>query len=156
MILKEGQVSKNIYFIKAGLIRGFKWKKSKEVTMWIMKEGDIIISPVSFLEQTPSEEAIIALEKCEVWGISYEELQNIYKEFRDFNLHGRVITEKYYIRNAKWQSFLSRSTAKEKYLLLLQNDPELIKRVPSKYLASYINVTPETLSKIRSEISNGD
>jgi CRP/FNR family transcriptional regulator, anaerobic regulatory protein len=156
IILEQGKVSKDIYFIKTGLIRGFEWKKNQEVTTWLMKEGDIIFSPESFMEQVPSDESIVALEDCEVWGITYDQLESIYDEFPEFNRHGRIITGKYYIHNKKLNSFLTRYTAKEKYLILLQNEPDLIKRVPLKYLASYLDVTPETLSAIRAQISNGD
>src|SRR6266700_2425233 len=96
LILREGQISKQICIILSGLIRGFDWQKEQEVTTWLMKEGDIFYSPESFIEQVPYEESIMAIENCVVLGISYDQLQETYKLFPEFNRHGRIITEIYY------------------------------------------------------------
>jgi CRP/FNR family transcriptional regulator, anaerobic regulatory protein len=154
IILKEGQVSKNIYYIRSGLVQGLEWRRDREVTTWIMKEGNIIISPESFLHQVRTKETIIALEDGEFWGVTYQELQDTYEIYPEFNLHGRIITGEYYILNKRLLSFRTGHTALEMYQILFQTDLDLINRVPSKLLASYLDVTPETLSTIRSQFRN--
>jgi CRP-like cAMP-binding protein len=156
IILKEGQISKNIYFVKSGLVQGYEWRKERLVTTWIMKQGNIIFSPESFLHQIRTIEFIAALEDCELWGITYEELEYAYETFPEFNLHGRIITGEYYIKNKKLLSFVTGNTALEKYQILSDSDADLIQRVPGKVLASYLDVTPETLSVIRAQISKGN
>lgn len=99
IIIKEGQISRNIYFIKTGLVQGYEWKKDRLATTWIMKEGDVINSPISFFRQIPTGESIVPLEDCELWGITYQELQTAYERYPEFNVHGRLLTEEYYIRN---------------------------------------------------------
>jgi CRP-like cAMP-binding protein len=155
LILARGSVCHEIFFLLSGMVVGVKWQKGQEVTTWIMREGDVITSPESFFEQVSSEEWIIAVEDCEVLSITYRELENTYAQFPIFNLHGRILTQRYYMRNLKLTDFMKRYTAKEKYKILLEKDPELLLRCPQKYLASYLNVNVTTLSTIRSEIMEG-
>jgi CRP-like cAMP-binding protein len=151
IILKQGQVSKNIYFIKSGLVQGFEWRKDREVTTWIMKEGNIIFSPESFLHQVSTNENIVVLEDGEFWGVTHQELEDTYEIYPEFNVHGRIITGEYYIRNNKLLSFRTGHTALEMYQILFQADPDIINRLPTKILASYLDVMPATLSAIRAQ-----
>jgi CRP/FNR family transcriptional regulator, anaerobic regulatory protein len=155
LIFAKGSVCNEIFFLLSGMVVGVKWQKGQEVTTWIMREGDVITSPESFFEQLSSEEWIIAVEDCEVLSITYRELENTYAQFPIFNLHGRILTQRYYMRNLKLTDFMKRYTATEKYKILLEMDPELLLRCPNKYLASYLNVNVTTLSTIRSEIMEG-
>jgi hypothetical protein len=111
-----------------------------------------VTSPESFFTQTASNERVIAVEDCEIWVITWGELQETYRLFPIFNLNGRLLTEKYYVQNLKLTDFMKRYTAKEKYAILLDTDEELTWRCPAKYLASYLNVNTTTLSTIKSEV----
>src|ERR1700730_13852918 len=95
-LLKAGHICRHIFFIRKGLIRSFYVKEDVEVCSWFMKEGDVIISVESFFTQKPSYESIQAIENSTVYYINYEELQNIYKQFPEFNFIGGILTEKYY------------------------------------------------------------
>lgn len=148
-ILKRGRICHNIYFIGKGLVRCFYLKDDKEVSSWFMKEGDVIISVESFLNQSVSYESIQALEDTELYYLNYEDLQYCYVNFSEFNFIGRVLTEKYYRLSEQRLHSLRMQRAHEKYQYLLQNFPQLVQRVPSKYLASYLSITEETLSRIR-------
>src|ERR1700722_18133997 len=96
MLLCIGQVSKQIYFIEKGLFRCYYNNREKEVSSWFMKEGDFIVSVNSFFDQSPSYEAIQALEDAVIHYISFTELQYTYYHFLEFNLIGRLLLEKYY------------------------------------------------------------
>jgi CRP-like cAMP-binding protein len=131
---------------------GLKWQKGKEVTTWIMREGDVVTSPESFFDQTPSTERIVAVEDCTGWGITWVQLEETYELYVEFNRHGRILTQAYYVRNLKHADFIKTYRGKEKYKTLLETNPELAARCPQKYLASYLNVNPTTLSTLRSNL----
>jgi CRP-like cAMP-binding protein len=155
LILAKDAICGEIFFIIKGMVAGIKWQKGQEVTTWIMREGDVVTSPESFFEQMRSAEWMIAVEDCEVLGITYRQLEDTYDQFPIFNLHGRILTQRYYMRNLKQTDFMKRYTATEKYKMLLESNPEVVQRCPQKYLASYLNVNVTTLSSIRSKIMKG-
>ena len=103
----------------------------------------------SFFSQTVSYESIQALEDCVLHYISYADMQYAYEQFPEFNFIGRVITEKYYKLSEQRIHSLRMQRALDKYQYLLNHSPHLIQRVPSKYIASYLGITEETLSRIR-------
>jgi CRP-like cAMP-binding protein len=148
-LLKEGRICKNIYFINKGLARCFYIKEDKEVSSWFMKEGDLIISVESYFKQQPSYENIQAIEECELFSLSYEELHVIYHKFPEFNFIARVITEKYYTLSEQRLFSLRMQRASERYAHLMNHFPEIIQRVPSTFIASYLGITLETLSRIK-------
>lgn len=148
-LLKAGHVSRQICFIEKGLLRCFYEQGETEVCSWFMKEGDVIVSVESFFKQTASYESIQALEDTVVHYINYDELQFIYKNFPEFNYIGRVLTENYYTLSEQRLYSLRMQRSHERYEHLLQYFPELILRVPAKYLASYLGITEVTLSKIK-------
>jgi CRP-like cAMP-binding protein len=148
-VLREGDVCREIYFVTKGLLRCFYNKNEKDVSSWFMKEGDVVISVESFLKQTKSKENIQALEDCSLYYINYDELQLAYSNFSDFNTIGRILTEKYYLLSEQRLYSLRMQRASEKYLFLLNHFPQILLRVPLKYIASYLGITEETLSRIR-------
>ena len=151
LLLKEGQVSSFIAFIETGMVRSYYYKDSEKLTSWFMKENDIIISVASFFSQTPSTECIEALEPVTVHTISYEDLQHAYQFYPEFNVHGRVLTEKYYVMSEERLHMLRKRTSKEKYHYLLDKHPDILSRARLGDIASFIGVNLETLSRIRSE-----
>jgi len=148
-LLREGKISKNIYFINKGLVRCFYIKEDKEVSSWFMKEGDLIISVESYFNQQPTYENIQAIEDSELFSISHDELNVIYYKFPEFNFIARVLTEKYYTLSEQRLFSLRMQRASERYAHLMKNFPEIIQRVPSTYIASYLGITLETLSRIK-------
>jgi CRP/FNR family transcriptional regulator, anaerobic regulatory protein len=152
VILERGAVCGEIFFLTSGMVVGLKWQKGKVVTTWIMREGDVVTSPESFFEQLASTERIIAVEDCTGWGITWVELEDTYEQFPEFNRHGRILTQGYYVRNLKHADFIKTYRGKEKYKIFLETNPEVVARCPNKYLASYLNVNPTTLSTLRSNL----
>ncbi len=148
-LLKIGHVSKEICFISKGLLRCYYLLDDKEVSSWFMKEGDVIISVASFFNQTESYEAIQVLEECLLYYIDFSELQFIYRNFPEFNIVGRMLTQKYYVLSEERLYAMRMQRAHERYAFLMKYHSELILRVPSKYLASYLGITEVTLSNIK-------
>ncbi len=152
-LLKAGKVSHSLCFIQKGLMRAYYVKGNTEVSAWFMTDGDFIVSIESFYEQKESYESIQALEDTEMLYIDFDELEYIYKKFLEFNYIGRVITIKYLTLWAKQLYSIRNQTAEERYLWLLANRPEIILRVPAKYIASYLDITEVTLSRIKNNIA---
>jgi CRP-like cAMP-binding protein len=152
LLLKAGHVCRNIYFIGSGLVRCFYIKDNNEICSWFMKEGDVIASVESFFKQKESYESIQALEDCVLYYVSYSDLQHLYRHFPEFNFIGRVLVEKYYMLSEQRLYSLRMQRSQERYDFLLQNFPELILRVPAKYLASYLGISEVTMSKAKARM----
>lgn len=151
LLLKPGIVSRGIYFIHKGLMRAYYEKEGNEVSSWFMKEGDVCVSIESFYDQVESYEFIQAIEDSELFFIDYNELESIYSQFTEFNTIGRVLTIKYLKLWSQQLYGIRMQSAADRYQWLLKEHRELVMRVPQKYIASYLDITPETLSKIRSK-----
>ncbi|MDI9365588.1 MAG: Crp/Fnr family transcriptional regulator [Flavobacterium sp.] len=151
LLLKEGQTSKHIYFIEKGLIRSFYTETDAEITTWFMKENDLIISVKSFYMQVPSTESLEAIEDCELYYISHQSLNALYMKCHSFNTIGRILTQHYYMLSEDRLLNLRKKEAITRYKHLLQYHPEIILRSPLKYIASYLGITIETLSRLRAK-----
>lgn len=148
-LLTPGQVARRVYFLESGLVRGYALHEGREVSSWFMREGDFVISIISFLTQTPSTEYLELLEVSVVHAIGHEQLQALYRDFPEFNLFGRVITERYYVLSEQCAHQLRVLPAAARYERLLAGFPAVLQRVALKHLASHLGVAAETLSRLR-------
>ncbi|MBN9382690.1 MAG: Crp/Fnr family transcriptional regulator [Chitinophagaceae bacterium] len=148
-LLKKGQVCNYIYFVKTGILRSFYTDENgKETTKWFMDEGNVITSVDSFFSRTPTLEPIHALEPSLLYGISHQQLFYAFENM-DFSRHGIEILIRYHVLNERRISALQRLSAAEKYLYTKQTQPNIVEKVPDKYLATYLGITKETLSRIK-------
>lgn len=152
-LLKAGHVSRSVYFIQQGLLRAYYMKGDTDITSWFMREGDFSVSIESFYEQKKSYESIQALENCSLYYIDYQELEFMYQQFPEFNAIGRLLTIKYHILWVKQLYTIRMQDADGRYRWLLENDRDLLARVPAKYIASYLDITPITLSRIKAKVA---
>lgn len=149
-ILHSGDIAKHIYFIEKGLVRSFYYlQDDDEVTNWFMKEDDIFISVQSFFRQEPSFETIEAMEDCILWGITYHELQQAYRSYIEFNVHRGSILEHYYALSDRRNTMTKKQPMLQRYENLIREEPHLLQRVPSKYLAGYLGMNESTFSITR-------
>ena len=151
ILLRPGQVCRNLYFIKKGLLRCYYILNDEEVTNWFFWENRAVVSIRSWYTQTPGKQFIQALEDCELYAISYDELEYAYEHFLEFNYVGRVLTIDYLMIWEALVENIRQTTAAERYQLVLEQQPEVLQRVPLRDLATWLNMTPETLSRIRSK-----
>jgi CRP-like cAMP-binding protein len=149
ILLKEGEIANQIFFIKKGCLRQWFNKDGKDITFQFFFEGQPVASIDSFLNNQPSIFNIESIEPSIVNSISknnFEQLNQLYPEFKDG--FQQFLFQRF--RNYA-QLFLSRirDSPKERYEDLIRNHPEIIKRIPQHYIASYLGITPISLSRIR-------
>ena len=150
MLLSEGEVCKQLWFLSDGLLRSYHDIGDKEVTSRIMYTGHIVISAGSFFTQTPATESIEVLAGTAVAKLTYEHLQEIYRAFPEFNYHTRIITEQYFAQQEQRLYMLRKHDALSKYKYFLDHYAAFLHDIPQKYIASFLDMTPETLSRTRS------
>jgi CRP-like cAMP-binding protein len=154
LLLKEGMSCENIYFIMKGALRGYIREGSKDITTWITVENELVSSILSLDERIKAIENIQALEKCELLSLTLAELEVMYERFPETNILARKILQRYYA-DAEQRAFIARLTkAENKYRYFLKRHQVLSNRIPLKYVASYLGVTLETLSRIRKKFSS--
>lgn len=149
VILPLGKICMHLYFVQIGFAKGVRRINNKEVTTWFWKESDVMTSIESFLQQTPSEESIIAIEDCVVYQLSYTDLQFLYKEFVEFNIVGRKIIEAYFLKSGAITTALRSLSAEQKYNYILSLYPDVFQRTTLQNISSYLGLSPETVSRIR-------
>lgn len=151
-LLQEGNIAHKIGFIEKGLIRGFRTgKNDNERTIWFMKEGDIFISIRSFLKQVPARETIQTLEPCIIYSLTFSQYKEVLDRFPSFQLHRAEILEKYYLLNEEREDMRQQENMLERMSFLMEHYPELIGRVPEKYLASFIDTRPSYFSDLKNK-----
>jgi CRP-like cAMP-binding protein len=144
-----GHTCKTIYFLKKGLARIFYFKEDIDVTESFSFENNILARMESLFTSRPSRKGIQMLEESELIAISASGLFSLYDSFPDIERLMRILTERAYIDTINRIESIQFHTAEERYRDLLRNAPNVIKRVPLKYIASYLGITQVSLSRIR-------
>ena len=149
IITSAGEVENYLNFIDSGLARKYYKKTNEEVNTQISYEGHIIHSQESFHSRTPSEYSIEAIEPTVLSSITYECLEEMYSSSEKMQRLGRLIITATMVMKDKWQSQLVKLSPRERFISFVTRHPELMQRVPQKYLASYLNIKPETFSRFK-------
>jgi CRP-like cAMP-binding protein len=151
--LKEGEVNNKLGFLIEGLVRYFVYKNDEESTLEFSKEGEFIAEYQSFLNQTESIQAIQAIEDCTILVTDFEGLQTIYNKTVNGNLIGRIVIEYRFGHLMRQLLSIYMHKPEERYLQFLKTFPDLVQRIPQYYIASYVGVKPESLSRIRKRLA---
>lgn len=152
-LLDVGQVENYLSYVQRGIIRQYIPLENVDLTFGFVFGGSFVSGYDSFLLQKPSEYRLEALTEGVLWQLSYHDLQEVYKSSRIGNFIGRKASEELYLKKSKREISLLQDSAEERYLKLFEERPELLRKIPLKYIASYIGVTPQALSRIRRRIS---
>ncbi|RZK39726.1 MAG: Crp/Fnr family transcriptional regulator [Pedobacter sp.] len=148
-LLKKGQIATSLFILDKGLVRAYFIKKEKEVNTWFVTEGYLTGSILPLYTDKPSFENIQFLEDAEVYSISVQDLNDLYRIYPELNLIGRRIAEELCIILEERITSLHTESAEERYRSLVSTNPELLQRVNLGHLASFLGITQETLSRIR-------
>jgi CRP-like cAMP-binding protein len=149
IILREGEICKNIYWVAKGLVRQFYYKNEKELTEYMATEDNIVMSIESLFKEQPSSQQIAALEPTVLFALPKKELEH--EAVRNVNIQMlyRKILEESLIISQVHADMLRFESAQERYAKLVKRSPQLVLRAPLVYIASYLQMTPETLSRVR-------
>ncbi|HNR16141.1 MAG TPA: Crp/Fnr family transcriptional regulator [Chitinophagaceae bacterium] len=149
VLTKAGEVENHFNFIVKGLARKYYRKNHHEINTQISFEGQMLLSQESFHSRQPSEYFIEAIEPTTVVSISYQELEKVYASSHRMERLGRLIVTYSMVIKDRWQIQLVKMTPRERFLNFVTKNPELMQRVPQKFLASYLNIKPETFSRFK-------
>lgn len=152
ILSKVGQTENFLNFIESGVARFYIPKEENDVTFNIVFDTGFLSAYDSFLTQTPSTYNIETLTDTVLWRMTYNDLQAIYKETELGNIIGRQAGEELFLKKQKRELELLNLTAEQRYINLFTEQPQLLQKVPLKYIASFIGVTPQALSRIRKRI----
>lgn len=154
-ILDEGEVCRSMLYLEKGLTRQFYFKYDKDLTEHIAYEGGVVICLESYLKEEPTRLMIEALEPTIAWDIPKEKIEELALKDAEIGVWYRKLFEASLIESQVKADTLRFEPAHERYNKLLQLHPEILKRAPLAYIASLLQMTPETLSRVRSASLNG-
>lgn len=153
IIRQKGEVENLLFFIESGIVRYYLEKNDAQHTLGFAFAQEFAGAYDSFITQQPARYCVEALSDISAWTITFDNLQLAYEETKNGNVIGRIIAEMLYLDKFSKEISLKHDSAEERYLKILKNKPHFLKEIPLQYIASYIGVTPQTLSKIRKRIS---
>lgn len=151
-ILKEGQVPLKIWYVIKGLARTYHHAEGLEVNTKFIKEGEFLTSWPAFYRQQPGDDYIQAMEDMELIGFAYKDLQKIYSEFIEFSFIARPFFEYHFLLAEERNAMLRQENAEKRYSYFLQHYHSLNQRIPQRFVASYLGITKETLSRVRTKL----
>ena len=149
VILPEGEVCKNIYWIAKGLVRQFYFKNGKELTEYMATENNICMCIESLFKEEPTRLQIMAIEPSILYALPKDALEQASIKSVNIQMLYRKILEESLILSQVHADMLRFETAQDRYVKLVKRQPQLVLRAPLVYIASYLQMTPETLSRVR-------
>lgn len=149
-ILRAGDCSKYIYYLHQGLVRQYYIKNGKEMTDFLGVDGAVIMSIESLFREIPSQEVIEALEPCYIYALSKKRLEEVALHNQNIQILYRKILEEALIEAQSHADLMRFELAQTRYERICKLMPKVVLRAPLVYIASYLQMTPETLSRVRS------
>jgi len=148
-LTEPGETEKYLYFVIKGLARKFFYKGKEEVITQIAKEGELISSSVSYFSGQPSSYILETIEPTTFYSLHKDKAEQLYNRFPKLERLSRLIITELFLQKELWELECIRHSTKERFLRFMSDNPELFQRVPQKYLASYLNIKPETFSRLK-------
>jgi CRP-like cAMP-binding protein len=148
-ILKEGEVCTHIYWIQKGLVRQFYYKNGKELTEHMAVENNIVMSIESLFKEEPTHLMMTALEPTIIYAMPRGVLEQVAMKSVNIQILYRKILEESLIQSQIHADMLRFESAQDRYVKLVKRQPQLVLRAPLVFIASYLQMTPETLSRVR-------
>lgn len=152
-LVRQGQVANELYFINKGMLRLFYENEGDEITAFIFRENLFASSYDSFLRQTPSIQSLEALEEADLLVITQSKMNELYEELPKFNILTRKIAEQRFINAQQILSSFLLDSPEERYEKFMQQNGDLLLRVPHHIIASYLGMTPVSMSRIRNRLA---
>jgi CRP-like cAMP-binding protein len=150
--LEEGKLCRYVGFIEEGLMRYHMNDNGSQKTLYFSNEGEFVCNYQSFLPRLPSNTSIQAIEDTTLQVISYPDLQRMYSEVSDGEKLGRLAIENVFLSSLDQLKSFYKDSPAERYQQFLRSYPDLAQRVPQYYIASYVGIKPQSLSRIRKRL----
>lgn len=148
-VIDKGEIERYLNVIAWGLVRKYLPVRNREIVVQLASEGHIIHSELSFHYRTPSGSVIETIEPTVFFSISYDSLQELYDQLPKAERMGRLLISDLYVKkDNRYFDQLLKST-RERFLQYVRTHPQMMQRVPQKYIASYLNIKPETFSRLK-------
>src|SRR5579871_2680042 len=149
IVIDKGEVERYTNVIAWGLARKFLPVRNREITVQLATEGHIIHSDLSFHYRIPSTSVIETIEPTVFFSVSYESLQELYERFPKAERLGRLLISDLFVKKDRRYFDQLRKDTRERFLDYVRSHPQMLQRVPQKYIASYLNIKPETFSRLK-------
>jgi len=154
VVVDEGEICNYMYYVERGLVLQYYKKNDQTVTEHISHEGDMVINIESYFNREPSKIITFMLEPGVLYGIPHDALEAIARQSFELCRLIFAIDERSLIISQRKADILRFETAKERYVRTLRENPEIIRRAPLHHVASFLQMTPETLSRVRSAVND--
>jgi CRP-like cAMP-binding protein len=155
-LVKQGDRCNRYLFLENGFMRAYTLDMDgNEVTTEFFGQHQVVFEVASFFQKTASKENIQALENCEGWFITFDQLQLLFHSIPEFREFGRMVLVKGFISFKERTLSMISEHAEQRYEALMKNRPEVIRKAPLKYIASYLGITDSSLSRIRNSAQKG-
>jgi CRP-like cAMP-binding protein len=148
-LIDEGEYENYFNFIVKGLARKFFYKDDEEIITQLAKEGELISSSVSFLSGEKSLYIVETIEPTTFLSFSKESIETLYARDKKWQRLGRLIITDLFLQKENWDLERMLYSTQERFVRFVSNNSNLFQRVPQKYLASYLNIQPETFSRLK-------
>jgi CRP-like cAMP-binding protein len=148
-VLQTGEMEDYMNFVAKGLVRKYFVNDKNEIITQISREGQIIHAQESFYSRTPSNYTVETIEPTTLLSVKYDQLEKIFTTNAMMERMGRLIVTYIMVINDRWQMSLLKLSPRDRFVQFVQNNSELMQRVPQKYLASLLNIQPETFSRFK-------
>jgi len=149
IIVKEGEVDNYLNMVVKGLVMKYVRVKKSDMILQLATEGHVIHSEISFLTRSPSLVFVETLEPTIMVSLTYDKMEEALDKFPQGERLGRLILTGMYVKKEESRYFRLLRSARERFLDYLNAHPHMLQRVPQKYLASYLNIKPETFSRMK-------
>ncbi|MBO9564214.1 MAG: Crp/Fnr family transcriptional regulator [Niastella sp.] len=152
-LIELGETEEYLHFISKGLLRKYFYKGSQEIITQLAREGELICSSVSFFSGQPSTYVVETIEQSILLSLHKKELENLYTQYPKMETLGRLLITDLFLQKEYWELDKTRYDTKERFVRFVLENTDLFRRVPQKYLASYLNIKPETFSRLKHHLS---
>ena len=152
-LIELGQTEEYLHFITKGLLRKYFYKGGQEVITQLAREGELICSSVSFFSDQPSAYVVETIEQSILLSLHKKDLEKLYVQYPKMETLGRLLITDLFLQKEYWELDRIRYDTKERFVRFVLENTDLFRRVPQKYLASYLNIKPETFSRLKHHLS---
>ena len=148
-LIEIGDKEEYLHFIVKGLARKYFYKGKEEVITQLAKEGELISSSVAYFSGKPSGYIVETIESTTFYSLHKDNIESLYSKYPNLEKLARLVITELFLQKEYWELERIRYNTKERFVRFMNDNPDLFQRVPQKYLASYLNIKPETFSRLK-------